>query len=53
MVLLNYFKKLKPYKDSGPDEIPAYLLKETSKKIAPALILIAISSIVTTELYTF
>ena len=28
-------QKLKPYKATGPDEIPAYLLKETSNEMAP------------------
>ena len=35
--VVELLKTLKPYKASGPDEIPAYLLKETSKEIAPAL----------------
>ena len=43
--VVELLKKLKPYKDSGPDEIPAYLLKETSKKIAPALTLILQASL--------
>ena len=35
--VVELLKTLKLYKASGPDEIPAYLLKETSKEIAPAL----------------
>ena len=35
--VVELLKNLKPYKASGPDEIPVYLLKETSKEIAPAL----------------
>ena len=35
--VVELLKNLKLYKASGPDEIPAYLLKETSKEIAPAL----------------
>ena len=30
-------QKLKPHKATGPDEIPAYLLKETSNEMAPIL----------------
>ena len=30
-------QKFKPYKATGPDEIPAYLLKETSNEMTPIL----------------
>ena len=35
--VVELLKNLKPHKASRPNEIPAYLLKETSEEIAPAL----------------
>ena len=35
--VVELLKNLKPHKAFGPDEIPAYLLKETSKEITPVL----------------
>ena len=31
---------LKPFKATGPDEIPAYLLKEIANQLAPSLTLV-------------
>ena len=43
---------LQPYKTSGPDKLPTYLLKEIAFAITPVLIIITLPSIIGPGLFT-